>query len=204
MAKSDPNIITTSRRVFGKSPSAFPLPNLIETQTLSFDWLLKEGIKDILFEISPIEDFTGKNLALYLEDYTLGTPKYSVDEAIAKGTSHAAPLKVKARLLNKETGENLEQEVFLGDVPLMTASGTFIINGIERVVVNQLTRSPGVFYTAEVEPATGRLLFSAELRPTRGSWLEFETGKNDVIGVKIDRKRKIAVTTFLRAIGLNT
>ena len=203
MAKTDPNL-TSSRRVFGKYPSAFPLPNLIETQTLSFDWLLKEGIKDILFEISPIEDFTGKNLALYLEDYTLGTPKYSVDEAIAKGTSHAAPLKVKARLLNKETGENLEQEVFLGDVPLMTESGTFIINGIERVVVNQLTRSPGVFYTAEVEPATGRLLFSAELRPTRGSWLEFETGKNDVIGVKIDRKRKIAVTTFLRAIGLNT
>lgn len=202
MAKSPTT--TVNRRVFGTSPSSYPLPNLIETQIKSFDWLLKEGIKEILFEISPIEDFTGKNLALFFEDYSLGTPKYNVEEAIAKGTSYAAPLRVKTRLLNKETGENLEQEVFLGDLPLMTETGTFVINGIERVVINQLTRSPGVFYTAEVEPASGRLLYSAELRPTRGSWLEFETGKNDVIGVKIDRKRKIAVTTFLRAIGLAT
>jgi len=200
-----PTIATpTTRRVFGDLPHTFELPNLIETQINSFNWLTKEGIGEILAEISPIEDFTGKNLALYLEDYSLGTPKYSIDEAIGKGTSYAAPLRVKARLLNKETGENMEQEVFLGDFPLMTDRGTFVINGIERVVVSQLTRSPGVFFTASVEPTSGRLLFAAEVRPTRGSWLEFETGKNDVISVKIDRKRKIAATTFLRAIGLNT
>ena len=192
------------RKIFGNLPSSFPLSNLIETQRKSFDWLLDEGISEILFEISPIEDFTGKNLALYLEDHSLGSPKYSVEEAIAKGVSYAAPLRVKARLLNKETGENMEQEVFLGDLPLMTDRGTFIINGIERVVVSQLTRSPGVFFTATIEPTTGRMLFAAELRPTRGSWLEFETGKNDVLSVKIDRKRKLAVTTFLRAIGLTT
>lgn len=196
--------IATTRRVFGDLPHTFELPNLIETQTRSFDWLAKEGIGEILAEISPIEDFTGKNLSLYLEDYSLGTPKHSIDEAIQKGTSYAAPLRVKARLLNKETGENMEQEVFLGDFPLMTDRGTFVINGIERVVVSQLTRSPGVFFTASVEPASGRLLFAAEVRPTRGSWLEFETGKNDVLSVKIDRKRKIAATTFLRAIGLGT
>jgi len=190
-----------SRKVFGTVGSNFPLVNLIEPQRASYEWLLREGIRDLLAEISPIEDFTGKNFALYLIDYSFGEPKYSPKRALEKGGTFAAPLKVKSRLLNKQTGEATEQEVFLGDLPLMSDSGTFIINGVERVVVTQLTRSPGIFYTAEVDPTTGRNLFRAELRPSRGSWLEFETAKNDLISVRIDRKRKIPATTLLRTIG---
>jgi len=191
----------TNRRVFGTAGSSFPLVNLIEPQTASYKGLLSEGIRQLLSEISPIEDFTGKNFALYFIDYSLGEPKYTPYRALEKGSTYAAPLRVKSRLLNKQNGEATEQEVFLGDLPLMTDSGTFIINGVERVVVTQLTRSPGIFYSADVDPATGRSLFRAELRPTRGSWLEFETAKNDLLSVRIDRKRRIPVTTFLRTIG---
>lgn len=193
-----------NRRVFGTEGHPFPLTNLIEIQTNSFKWLLDHGIKEILSEVSPIEDFTGKTFALHFLEHTIGEAKYSPEIAMEKGVTFAAPIKVKAQLVNKETGETLEQEVFLGDLPLMTESGTFIINGVERVVVTQLTRSPGIFYTAEVEPASGRNLYKAELRPTRGSWLEFETAKNDVITVRIDRKRRIPATTLLRAIGFTT
>ena len=191
----------TNRKVFGTAGNSFPLINLIESQKASYEWLLTEGIRDILAEVSPVEDFTGKNFALHLLDYSLGQPKYSPELALEKGGTLAAPMKMKARLLNKQTGEATEQEVFLGDLPLMTESGTFIINGVERVVVTQLTRSPGIFYTAEIDPVTGRNLFRAELRPTRGSWLEFETAKNDLLSVRIDRKRKIPATTLLRTIG---
>ena len=191
----------TDRKVFGAAGSKIPLINLIEPQKASYKWLLSEGIKELLAEISPIEDFTGKNFSLFFLDYSLGEPKYTPSLALEKGATYSAPIKVKSRLLNKETGESLEQEVFLGDLPLMTDAGTFIINGVERVVVIQLTRSPGIFYTAEIDPATGRKLFRAELRPTRGSWLEFETTKNDLISVRIDRKRRIPATTFLRTIG---
>ena len=191
----------TNRKVFGTAGSSFPIINLIEPQKASYRWLLEEGIRQLLSEVSPIEDFTGKNFALYLIDYSLSEPKYSPLLALEKGGTHAAPLKVKSRLLNRQTGEATEQDVFLGDLPLMTDSGTFIINGVERVVVTQLTRSPGIFYSADVDPATGRSLFRAELRPTRGSWLEFETAKNDLLSVRIDRKRRIPVTTFLRTIG---
>ncbi|MDP2671842.1 MAG: DNA-directed RNA polymerase subunit beta [bacterium] len=194
----------SSRRIFGTAGHEFPLPNLIEPQIRSYDWLIKEGIADLLAEVSPIEDFTGKNFSLYFLEHSLGEPKYDPIKAIEKGVTYSAPLRVKTRLLNKETGETLEQEVFLGDVPLMTTSGTFIINGVERVVVTQLTRSPGIFYSAEIEPATGRALFKAELRPTRGSWLEFETAKNDLLTVRIDRKRRIPATTLLRAIGFGS
>ena len=190
-----------TRRVFGTAGSNFPIVNLIEPQRASYRWLLDEGIKELLTEVSPIEDFTGKNFALFFEEYALGKPKYEPRLALEKGGTYSAPLKVKSRLVNKQTGENLEQEVFLGDLPLMTTSGTFIINGVERVVVNQLTRSPGIFYTAEVDPTTGRNLYKAELRPTRGSWLELETAKNDLLSVRIDRKRRIPATTFLRTIG---
>ena len=190
-----------TRRVFGTAGSNFPIVNLIEPQRASYRWLLDEGIKELLTEVSPIEDFTGKNFALFFEEYALGKPKYEPRLALEKGGTYSAPLKVKSRLVNKQTGENLEQEVFLGDLPLMTTSGTFIINGVERVVVTQLTRSPGIFYTAEVDPTTGRNLYKAELRPTRGSWLELETAKNDLLSVRIDRKRRIPATTFLRTIG---
>jgi DNA-directed RNA polymerase subunit beta len=191
----------TKRKLFGTAGSDFPLINLIEPQKASYKWLLGKGIRDLLTEISPIEDFTGQNFSLYFIDYSTGTSKYTPSLALEKGGTYSAPLKVKSRLVNKQTGENVEQEVFLGDLPLMTDSGTFIINGVERVVVTQLTRSPGIFYTADVDPTTGRKLFRAELRPTRGSWLEFETAKNGLISVRIDRKRRIPATAFLRTIG---
>lgn len=193
-----------ARKVFGTEGHPYPLTNLIDLQTNSYQWLLDYGIKEILEEISPIEDFTGKTFSLKFLEHSIGEPKYSPEMAIEKGVSYSAPIKVKAQLLNKETGETLEQEVFLGDLPLMTTSGTFIINGVERIIVTQLTRSSGIFYTAEIEPTTGRSLFKAEMRPTRGSWLEFETAKNDVITVRIDRKRRIPATTLLRAIGYGT
>ena len=193
-----------TRKVFGTAGYQYPTPNLIESQKASYSWLLSEGIKDLLEEISPLEDFTGKTFALSFLEHSLGEPKYSPEKAVEKGVTYSAPIKVKARLLNKEIGESVEQEVFLGDLPLMTESGTFIINGVERVVVTQLTRSPGIFFTEEIDPATGRLLFRAELRPTRGSWLEFETAKNNVITVRIDRKRRLPVTVLLRAVGFGT
>ena len=197
-------INTNSRKVFGAAGHKYPIPNLIQTQKDSFDWLLSEGIKNLLVEISPVEDFTGKTFSLHFLEHTLGEPKYSPEKAVEKGTTYAAPIRVKTRLLNKESGETLEQEVFLGDLPLMTDSGTFIINGVERVVVIQLTRSPGIFYTENIDPTTGRPLYKAELRPTRGSWLEFETGKNNVLTVRIDRKRRIPVTILLRVVGYGT
>jgi DNA-directed RNA polymerase subunit beta len=193
----------SSRRVFGKAVSTYPLPDLTEAQRISYDWLLNDGIRELLDEISPIEDFTGKSLELHFLSFGLGDPKYTPDMAIVKGGTYSAPIRVKAKLVNKETGETLEQEVFLGDLPLMTKTGTFIINGVERVVVSQLTRSPGIFYTANIDPTSGRALYQAELRPTRGSWLEFETTKNNVLTVRIDRKRRIPATTLLRTIGLS-
>lgn len=197
-------INSDTRKVFGAAGQSYPIPNLIQTQKDSFDWLLSEGVKDLLAEVSPIEDFTGKTFSLYFLEHSLGEPKYDPEKAVEKGVTYSAPIKVKARLLNKETGETLEQEVFLGDLPLMTDSGTFIINGVERVVVTQLTRSPGIFFTEDIDPATGKSLYKAELRPTRGSWLEFETAKTNVLTVRIDRKRRIPVTTLLRAVGFGS
>jgi DNA-directed RNA polymerase subunit beta len=191
----------SERKIFGTIGSKSPVIDLIAPQKESYKWLIAEGIKTLLAEVSPIEDFTGNNFSLHFLDFSLGEPKYTPKLALEKGVTYSAPIKVKSRLQNKQTGENLEQEVFLGDLPLMTESGTFIINGVERIVVIQLTRSPGIFYTAEVDPTTGRNLFRAELRPTRGSWLEFETAKNDLLSVRIDRKRRIPATTFLRTIG---
>ena len=197
-------INSDTRKVFGAAGQSYPIPNLIQTQINSFNWLLSEGIGTLLEEVSPIEDFTGKTFSLRFLEHSLGTPKYDPEKAVEKGVTYSAPIKVKTRLLNKETGETLEQEVFLGDLPLMTDSGTFIINGVERVVVIQLTRSPGIFFTKDVDPTTGKFLYKGELRPTRGSWLEFETSKNGVITVRIDRKRRLPVTTLLRAVGFGT
>jgi len=178
--------------------------DLIEVQRESYRWFCEEGIAQILTEISPIEDFTGKNFSLELESHTIGEPKYTFVEALDKGVNYEAPLKVEAKLTNKQTGKSIKQEVFLCDLPLMLDKGSFIINGIERVVVNQLVRSPGTYFAGEIDPTTGRKLFSGEIRPMRGSWLEFAIGRNDVISVKVDRRRKFPATLFLRAFGLSS
>ena len=178
------------------------LPDLSSLQTDSYNWFLREGLKDLFDEISPIEDLTGKNLELHFVDYYLEEPK--VDELTARETdaTYEAALRVKLRLINKETGEIKEQEVFLGDMPLMTASGTFIINGVERVVVSQLIRSAGVLFTREEGLEYGQ--YGAKIIPERGAWLEIETNSKGVISVKIDRKRKTYLTTLLRAFGLSS
>ncbi len=188
---------------FARIPDIRPMPSLIQVQLDSFAWFKREGLKDLFAEISPIEDFTGKNLKLeFLFDddkEPFDAPKYTEDQCRERDATYAAPLYIKARLTYKETGEIQEKEVFMGDFPLMTKEGTFIINGAERVVVSQLVRSPGVYYTADADPTTGRLLYAAKLIPNRGAWLEFETSNRDILSVKIDRKRKIPITTLLRA-----
>jgi DNA-directed RNA polymerase subunit beta len=178
------------------------MPDLTQIQIVSFEWFKKEGLRELFEEISPIEDFTGKKLSLefIMPPDPFGKPKYSEDECRDRGATYAAPLHVNARLTNKETGEILEKEIFMGDFPLMTKQGTFIINGTERVVVSQLVRSPGVYFTADEDATAGRKLFAAKLIPDRGAWLEFETSNKNLLTVKIDRKRKLPVTTLLRAL----
>jgi DNA-directed RNA polymerase subunit beta len=178
------------------------LPNLIEIQTASYQWFLDEGIREMFQDISPVEDFTG-NLILEFVDYSLGEPKYSVDESKSRDVTYAAPLRVKVRLINKETGEVKEQEVFMGDFPLMTESGTFIINGAERVIVSQLVRSPSVYFNDKVDK-NGKKGFGATVIPNRGAWLEYETDAKDVVYVRIDRTRKVPVTVLLRSLGFST
>jgi len=178
------------------------MPGLIQIQLDSFEWFKKEGLRELFEEISPIEDFTGKNLSLefIVPPEPFGKPKYNEDECRDRDATYSAPLNVKARLINKETGEIIEKDIFMGDFPLMTKEGTFIINGAERVVVSQLVRSPGVYFTADEDATTGRRLFAAKLIPGRGAWLEFETSNKNLLTVKIDRKRKLPITTLLRAI----
>ncbi|MFZ5651312.1 MAG: DNA-directed RNA polymerase subunit beta [Bacillota bacterium] len=190
------------RKNFGKLREVLELPNLIEVQRNSYNWFLREGLKEVFNDISPIQDFTG-NLVLEFLDYTLGEPKYTVEECKERDVTFAAPLRVKVRLINKETGEVKEQEVFMGDFPLMTEKGTFIINGAERVIVSQLVRSPGVYFGDLVDPS-GKRLFTATIIPNRGAWLEFETDVNDHIFVRIDRTRKIPATVLVRALGYGT
>ncbi|MBI3956449.1 MAG: DNA-directed RNA polymerase subunit beta [Candidatus Kerfeldbacteria bacterium] len=189
----------TTRRFFTKLREAIPLPNLIEVQQSSYQWFFEEGLKELFDEISPIKDFIGRDLELFFEDYYLDEPRFDELTARAKNLTFEAALRVRARLINKKTGEIKEQEIYLGDFPLMTDRGTFIINGIERVVVSQLIRSAGVFFTAE--SMRGRRYYGAKIIPNRGAWLEIETDANNVISVKIDRKRKVAVTSLLRAFG---
>src|SRR5579871_654413 len=195
-------VMPPERVTFAHIPDIRPMPSLIQIQLDSFDWFKKEGLRELFSEISPIEDFTGKNLKLefFVPDEPYGKPKYSEDECRDRDATFAAPLTVKARLTNKETGEIIEKDIFMGDFPLMTKEGTFIINGAERVVVSQLVRSPGVYFTADEDATTGRKLFAAKLIPARGAWLEFETSNKNLLTVKIDRKRKLPVTTLLRAI----
>nr|AQT19084.1 DNA-directed RNA polymerase beta subunit [Clostridium tepidum] len=180
------------------------MPNLIEVQLDSYDWFLKEGLQEVFDDINPIQDYTG-NLNLEFVGYKLDLDsiKYSVEECKERDSTYAAPLKVKVRLLNKETGEIKEQEVFMGDFPLMTEQGTFIINGAERVIVSQLVRSPGVYYDMTVDK-TGNKLFSATVIPNRGAWLEYETDSNNIIYVRIDKTRKLPITILARALGYGT
>ncbi len=187
---------------FARIPDIRPMPGLIQIQLDSFEWFKKEGLRELFEEISPIEDFTGKNLSLefIVPPEPFGKPKYSEDECRDRDATYSAPLTVKARLMNKETGEIIEKDVFMGDFPLMTREGTFIINGAERVVVSQLVRSPGVYFTMDEDATTGKRLYAAKLIPARGAWLEFETSNKNLLTVKIDRKRKLPVTTLLRAI----
>ncbi len=192
----------SKRRSYARISEVLDLPNLIEVQRSSFQWFLDQGLKEIFDDFSPIQDFTG-NLVLEFFDYTLGEPKYSVDDCKERDATYSVPLKVRVRLINQETGEVKEQEVFMGDFPMMTENGTFIINGAERVIVSQLVRSPGVYFKKQPDPSgsTGKELISATIIPNRGTWLEFETDITDTIFVRVDRTRKIPVTVLLRAIG---
>jgi len=194
----------TVRKSFGRIKEVLDLPNLIEVQKNSYKHFLDEGLMEVLRDVSPITDYTG-NLIMEFIDYTLETDniKYSIEECKERDATYCAPLKVKVRLINKETGEVKEQEIFMGDFPLMTETGTFIINGAERVIVSQLVRSPGVYYAKETDKS-GNNLFSSTIIPYRGAWLEYETDSAEVIYVRIDRTRKLPITQFLRALGYGT
>ena len=194
----------TTRMSYSRIEEVLDMPNLIEVQKNSYKWFLEEGLREVFRDISPIQDYTG-NLVLEFPDYRLETdnPKYSVEECKERDTTYSAPLKVKVRLINKETGEVKEQEIFMGDFPLMTENGTFVINGAERVVVSQLVRSPGLYYSKKLDK-TGKPLFSATIIPNRGAWLEYETDSNDVMYVRVDRTRKLPITVLVRAMGYGT
>jgi DNA-directed RNA polymerase subunit beta len=194
------DFVPDTEKWYSKIPQIMEMPNLIKVQLDSYDWFIREGLRELFDEISPIQDFTGSKMELRFGDYSFGDPKYDERECRERDATYAAPLRVRVELIVKETGEVKEQELFMGDFPLMTPTGTFIINGAERVVVSQLVRSPGVYFTKEKDPTTGRDLAFAKVIPNRGAWLEFETSNRDVISVKVDRKRKIPVTTLLRAI----
>jgi len=203
---TDRRIVRPNRRVpnlvkdFGEHQQVLDMPYLIQMPRESYDHFLQFGLRELFDEISPIEDFTGQHMELHFREYRLEEPKYSERECRDRDATYAAPMRVRVELRLKETGEIKEQELFMGDLPLMTSNGTFIINGAERVVVSQLVRSPGVYFTATPDPATGRRLTAAKLIPNRGAWLEFETSNRDVLSVKVDRKRRIPVSVLLRAI----
>ncbi|HOC08655.1 MAG TPA: DNA-directed RNA polymerase subunit beta [Bacillota bacterium] len=191
------------RMSFSKIDEVLDMPNLIEVQKNSYLWFLEEGLREVFEDISPIQDYTGNLVLEFLDYYLEDKPKYSVEECKERDVTYSAPLKVRVRLINRETGEVKEQEVFMGDFPLMTDKGTFIINGAERVIVSQLVRSPGVYYAEEIDK-TGKRLFSATVIPNRGAWLEYETDSNDIVYVRVDRTRKIPITVLVRAMGYNT
>ncbi|HJY98534.1 MAG TPA: DNA-directed RNA polymerase subunit beta [Patescibacteria group bacterium] len=191
-----------NRKNFGKEEKNLPQINLAEVQKESWQWFLTEGIAEELIQISPIDDFTGKNWQLSLGEHSLGEPSITPRTAQRKGITFSSPLKIRATLVNKRTGKEVTQDVFLGDIPQMTSRGTFIINGIERAVINQIVRSPGAYFSGELDPSSGRILYKAEIRPLHGSWLEFEATRSDLIYARIDRRRKVLATTFLRAMGI--
>ncbi|MFV0352907.1 MAG: DNA-directed RNA polymerase subunit beta [Oscillospiraceae bacterium] len=192
---------STERMSFSRIDEVLQMPNLIEVKKNSYQWFINEGLREVFRDVGSVEDYTG-NLVLDFVGYRLeNEPKHSIKECKERDVTYAAPLRVTTRLLNKETGEVKEQEIFMGDFPLMTESGTFIINGAERVIVSQLVRSPGVYFDESFDK-TGKKLFTATLNPNRGAWLEYETDSNDIFSVRIDKTRKLPVTVFLRALGL--
>ena len=197
---SSRSLVPVTTKSYAKIAHVLDIPHLIDIQINSFKWFLEEGLRELLDEINPIEDFTGTRMKLRFGQYTFGEPKHNELECRERDMTFSAPLKVWVELEIKETGEIKEQELFMGDFPLMTPNGTFVINGAERVVVSQLVRSPGSYFTLETDPTTGRQLCFGKLIPNRGAWLEFETSNKNILWVKVDRKRKIAVTTLLRAI----
>ncbi|MBQ3436115.1 MAG: DNA-directed RNA polymerase subunit beta [Bacilli bacterium] len=190
------------RRNFSRIKNSYELKDLLEVQKKSYNWFIEEGIKEVFQDLFPVENFSG-TLALEFGDYHFEEPKYSIKESKDRETTYAAPLKVEVRLFNRETGEVKEQEIFMGDMPIMTESATFIINGAERVVVSQLVRSPSVYYNNEIDK-NGRKLITSQIIPNRGTWLEYETDARDVLYVRIDRTRKVTLTTLLRAFGLSS
>ncbi|MEG1971884.1 MAG: DNA-directed RNA polymerase subunit beta, partial [Oscillospiraceae bacterium] len=197
------NLGKNVRKSYSKIDSVLDMPNLIEVQKNSYRWFLEEGLKEVFADVSAITDYQG-NLVLDFIDYRLeNKPKYTIEECKERDTTYAAPLIVTTSLLNKETGEIKEHEIFMGDFPIMTDSGTFIINGAERVIVSQLVRSPGVYY-AKNRDKSGRELYFATVIPNRGAWLEYETDSNGIFWVRIDKNRKLPVTTFIRALGVST
>ena len=178
------------------------LPDLIEVQKKSFEWFLTEGLKEEFLSYSPIKDYTGRLELHFLPNYTFDNPKYTIEEARIHDATYAKQLRVMVRLVNRDSGEIKEQEVYIGDIPTMTDKGTFIVNGAERVIVSQIVRSPGVYFKREISP-TGKRLYNATLIPNRGAWLKIETDANDIVHVKIDKNRKILATTLLKALGLS-
>jgi len=204
MERPHPIMLGKNERMsYSKVEEVLEMPNLIEVQKKSYDWFIEKGLKEVLHDVSPICDFAG-NLVLEFDDYYLDeNPKYSIEECKARDATYSKPLKIKVRLINKETGEVKEQEIFMGEFPLMTDSGTFIINGAERVIVSQVVRSPGIYFDMQHDKI-GKELYNATVIPNRGAWLEYETDSNDVFSVRIDRTRKLPVTVLIRALGINT
>lgn len=193
-----------TRKTFAKIEDSIEMPNLIKVQKDSYDWFVEEGLGEILKDISPIVDYSGNLVLEFLDYYMEEKTKYTLEEAKERDATYATRLHVKVRLINRETGEIKEQEIYLGDFPLMTDSGTFVINGAERVVVSQLVRSPGCYYAKEFDPKTGKKIYTSTVMPIRGAWLEYETDGNDIFYVRVDRTRKLPVTSLLRAIGIVT
>ncbi len=194
--------IHPERKYFTDNRNATPVPDLIEVQKNAYDWFIKIGIRELFDEISPIVDFTGRDLELHFGEYYLDEPKFDENTCREKNITYEAPLRVKIKLINKRTNKEVEQEIYLGDLPLMTKRGTFVVNGIERVVVSQLIRSPGAFFTAE--NIRGRRYYGGKIIPNRGAWIEIETDQNNVIWIKVDRKRKMPATALLRAFGYSS
>ena len=194
----------SSRMSYSRQKEVLQMPNLIEVQKNSYKWFLEAGLKEVFADISPISDYSG-HLSLEFVDFTLceDDVKYTIEECKERDATYAAPLKVKVRLYNKETDEINEHEIFMGDLPLMTKTGTFVINGAERVIVSQLVRSPGIYYGI-AHDKFGKKLYSATVIPNRGAWLEYETDSNDVFYVRVDRTRKVPITVLIRALGVGT
>ena len=190
------------RRNFSRIRNSYELKDLLEVQKKSYNWFTEQGIKEVFEDLFPVENFSG-TLSLEFGDYHFDEPKYSIKESKDRKSTYSAPLRVEVRLFNRETGEVKEQEIFMGDMPIMTDSGTFVINGAERVIVSQLVRSPSIYFNSEIDK-NGREVITSQIIPNRGTWLEFEVDARDVLYVRIDRTRKVPITTLLRAFGLSS